>query len=263
MLNSKIDTILMDISRHCKVCTVILKIIPVLVFVVQSSDLVAKTNVWERTGQMRLSMGTKLAVVWMPRSKACRLSLKTRKLIMSLRGGRSARAKRPPPKAIGEDCLLDIAQNTNDPNDNHDRKCDEDIAGAEPLPIHSTPADDTDNSTSILTQNDTGIVNRARSSAKLEEDRQLRELRASVLQRVAALFPTGVNITALALGNKDARSMSLLQRAILSMQEEDEDEDEDRCDVNSLLTGRAPSFPGCGPPSSSRPAAAPPPLTPR
>jgi hypothetical protein len=231
------------INRNCKVIAFVLKIFLFLVFSVRSSDLAVRTRSSGSAGQILLAKSAVLEYAWTSPSKVCRPSFKTTKRILSLRGGRSARAKRPPPRAIGEDRLFDIAQNANDANDNHDRQCEQNISRVEPLPTSIDPEDD-DKSTSALTQNETGLVIKARSSAKLEEDRQLRELRASVLQRVAALFPSGVNITALALGNTDPRSRSIFHRAILSMQEEDEEED--HCDVNSLVSGRAPLPPGFG-----------------
>ena len=51
------------------------------------------------------------------------------------------------------------------------------------------------------------------------DELELAQLRASVMQRLASLFPAGVNITAIALGDERsaASSFAALQRAIAQM----------------------------------------------
>ena len=188
-----------------------------------------------------------------------------------LRGGRSSRAKRPPPKAIGEERLLRIVQlsepspasstrnlNLNasaEPAKSTDLSSDQGLSSdTSPDPSQSqTPNQECNVSTALnrlqsnRQENDTDLP-----AAGPAADCELSALRASVMQRVAALFPAGVNITALALGDEQsASSLEVLRRAILHRQQQEEERRGPH-----LAAGSAERCPPPPPPARSPPVGA-------
>jgi hypothetical protein len=158
--------------------------------------------------------------------------------LLALRGGSGSRAKRPPPKAIGEERLLriipisepaslleDSAYPVSSPQ--HPAKILSSQEDASSIATNtSQPQNQGDNATS--SEEDSTASKRNETSpapSGTAEERELAELRASVMRRLAALFPIGVNITALALDDEQsASSLAVLHREILRMQQWDEEE---------------------------------------
>ena len=151
-------------------------------------------------------------------SRSNQLILNIKLQILSLRGGKTSRAKRPPQKSIGEERLLSISR--------HPDNC------SEPTPnqIHSdnlltnlTPTIDSKNSSfgsdAKMLEEPRSIPEPAPAAPLSADELELAQLRASVMQRLASLFPAGVNITAIALGDERsaASSFAALQRAIAQM----------------------------------------------